>query len=47
MHQEPVKAGLVESGTDWEWSSARSYAGLPEGVVTVERVGLDSIDLHL
>ena len=35
MHQEPVKAGLVESATDWEWSSARSYAGLPEGVVTV------------
>jgi len=38
MHQEPVKAGLVAKATDWEWSSARSYAGLPEGVVTVERV---------
>jgi putative transposase len=35
MHQAPVKAGLVETATDWEWSSARSYAGLPEGVVTV------------
>ncbi len=38
MHREPVKAGLVDNATDWEWSSARSYAGLPEGVVTVERV---------
>jgi putative transposase len=38
MHQAPVKAGLVENAVDWEWSSARSYAGLPEGVVTVERI---------
>lgn len=37
MHQEPVRAGLTASATDWEWSSARFYAGLPEGVVTVER----------
>ena len=36
MHQAPVKAGLVGATTDWEWSSARRYAGLPEGVVTVE-----------
>jgi putative transposase len=36
MHQAPVKAGLAVQPTDWEWSSARSYAGLPEGVVTVE-----------
>jgi putative transposase len=36
MHQAPVKAGLADHATDWEWSSARSYAGLPEGVVTVE-----------
>ena len=37
MHQEPVRAGLAASATDWEWSSARFYAGLPDGVVTVER----------
>jgi putative transposase len=37
MHEEPVKAGLVESAIEWEWSSARAYAGLPEGVVTVMR----------
>jgi putative transposase len=37
MHNEPVKAGLAASPTDWEWSSARFYSGLPDGVVTVER----------
>lgn len=37
MHAEPVKAGLVSSCEEWEWSSARAYAGLPEGIVTVER----------
>jgi putative transposase len=36
MHQAPVKAKLAEKPTDWEWSSARRYAGLPEGVVTLD-----------
>ncbi len=35
MHRAPVKAGLAETRTDWAWSSARAYAGLAEGVVTV------------
>ena len=47
MHQEAVKAGLVDAATDWEWSSARSYAGLPEGVVTVERVTGESTGVKL
>jgi putative transposase len=38
MHQQPVRAGLAESPEDWPWSSARAYAGLPEGVVTVEQI---------
>ncbi len=38
MHAEPVNAGLVSSPEEWNWSSARAYAGLPEGVVTVEQV---------
>ena len=35
MHHEPVRLKLAETPTDWEWSSARAYAGLPEGVVTI------------
>ncbi|HEX4037943.1 MAG TPA: transposase [Acidobacteriaceae bacterium] len=38
MHQEPVKAGLVLAPEEWPWSSARAYAGLPEGVVTVKQL---------
>jgi len=47
IHHEPVKAGLADNATDWEWSSARSYAGLPEGVVTVERVIAESTGVKL
>lgn len=28
IHQNPVKAGIVEKDTDWEFSSARDYSGL-------------------
>jgi REP-associated tyrosine transposase len=43
LHAEPVKAGLVASPEEWEWSSARAYAGLPEGVITVERAPAASV----
>jgi len=34
MHLNPVRAGLVDKATDWQWSSARKYilnqiAGVP------------------
>jgi putative transposase len=28
IHANPVRRGLVASAEDWEWSSARWYAGL-------------------
>jgi len=31
IHENPVKAGLVEKGEDWEWSSAGSGARLEPG----------------
>ena len=37
MHNEPVRLGLAAAPTDYAWSSARAYAGLPEGVVTIEQ----------
>lgn len=43
MHAEPVKAGLASSPEEWEWSSARAYAGLPEGVATIEQVPAASV----
>ena len=31
IHQNPVKAGLAKKVSDWEFSSARDYAGLRNG----------------
>ncbi|MCF6185668.1 MAG: hypothetical protein L3J56_13800, partial [Bacteroidales bacterium] len=31
IHQNPVKVGLVEQASDWEYSSARDYAELRQG----------------
>ncbi|MDZ7741871.1 MAG: hypothetical protein U5Q03_09015 [Bacteroidota bacterium] len=31
IHQNPVEAGLVMKATDWEFSSARDFAGLRDG----------------
>ncbi len=28
IHQNPVRRGLCERATDWEWSGARWYAGV-------------------
>jgi len=46
IHENPVRAGIVEKAEDYLYSSARNYAGL-EGVleiivtpVSVERIGL-------
>ena len=39
IHNNPVKAGFVEKGEDWIWSSARDYAGIRgmlEGLVLIE-----------
>ncbi len=30
IHNNPVRRGLVERATDWPWSSARHYAGVPQ-----------------
>lgn len=30
IHNNPVRRGLVESATDWAWSSARQYAGFDD-----------------
>jgi len=37
IHANPVRRGLVESPTDWEWSSARAWSGDGEGPIPVDR----------
>lgn len=38
IHANPVRRGLVERPTDWEWSSARYWAGM-DGVLEMDRIG--------
>ncbi len=37
IHQNPVRRGLVEKAEDWEWSSARDWAGLDSPLLKVDR----------
>ncbi len=38
IHANPVRRGLVERPTEWEWSSAGWWAGMG-GVLEMDRVG--------
>jgi putative transposase len=42
IHNNPVRRGLVQQATDWKWSSARFYAGLPD--VPIEMDPLPVLD---
>jgi putative transposase len=45
IHQNPVKAGLVEVSTDWEFSSARDYSNtLNDGKLVNKRIAAEHID---
>ncbi len=35
IHQNPVKAGLVDMARDYEWSSASDYEGREDGPVMI------------
>ncbi|MGB2803639.1 MAG: transposase [Candidatus Zixiibacteriota bacterium] len=35
IHHNPVKTGLVRNAEDWQWSSARDYASVSEGMIPV------------
>jgi putative transposase len=38
IHDNPVKAGLVENAIDWQFSSARDYFGSREGSLINKKV---------
>ena len=38
MHRNPVTRGLVESPSEWEWSSFRHYLTGAEGTVEIESI---------
>ncbi|MBL8823391.1 MAG: transposase [Planctomycetia bacterium] len=37
IHNNPVRAGLVEKAIDWKYSSARDWAGFPNVILPVDR----------
>jgi putative transposase len=41
IHQNPVTRALVSTPTDYRWSSARAYAGIDDGLVSVDKVRWD------
>jgi len=36
IHENPVRRGLVEQAAQWEWSSARAYAGWPDPLIPID-----------
>ena len=44
IHQNPVKAKLVKNAYDWEFSSARDYAGLRNGKLVNKLVASKFVD---
>ncbi|ALO14663.1 Transposase [Salinivirga cyanobacteriivorans] len=45
IHQNPVKAGLVAKPEEWEFSSAKDYAGLRNGRLVNQKVAEKYIEL--
>ena len=41
IHQNPVARGLVKQATDWRWSSAGWYAGVPSPGPAVDTINFD------
>ena len=44
IHQNPLKAGLVDSLSDWKYSSYLDYAGLRNGTLCNRAKGLEILD---
>jgi len=43
IHANPVRRGLVARAVDWEWSSARWYAGVRKIAIEMDRMVLDEL----
>jgi putative transposase len=45
IHQNPLKAGLVEKMEDWEFSSFQDYIGLRNGTLCDQSIAFELLDL--
>ena len=46
IHQNPLKAGLVERLEDWRFSSFREYAGLKKGTICNSELAIELLGLN-
>jgi len=46
IHENPVKANLVKNTIDWEFSSAKDYAGLRNGKLINKKVAIKYVDFY-
>ncbi len=47
IHQNPVKAGMVDRMEDWEFSSFKDYAGLRDQKICNCRLACDLLDMDI
>ena len=45
IHQNPMKAGLVKQEADWEYSSARDYAGMRDGKLVNKKLAKEYVEV--
>ena len=45
IHQNPLKAGLVDSMENWEMSSYRDYAGFRKGSICNKQIAYELLDI--
>lgn len=45
IHQNPVRAGIVEKMEDWEFSSFRDYAGIRSGTLVNKELAFQMVNI--
>ena len=43
LHANPVRRGLVAKVENWEWSSARWYAGMRPAPIAIDALALEEL----
>ncbi len=47
IHQNPLKAGLVNRLEDWDYSSYKDYASIRNGTLCNKAMGVELADMHV
>jgi hypothetical protein len=47
IHQNPLRAGIVDKIEDWHYSSYRDYAGLRNGTLCNQQLAKEVLDIQM